>query len=524
MRKSLTLFTLLCVLSIVSFGQSGSNSKKTTVSNMDFNAKEARYLKIKNSANKAPKSLVLKQDSIIEQVFDTISNLWVYECQSKMAYDNQGRNNYVFMQNWDVAQNKWIDAEKEYLTFDNNNNNNITNYLTLEWNVTDNRWDSSYKNATIYNVNNLMTLYNSYNWDSSTNLWVNGTQTIIQYNENNLDTSKIHSSWDSGNSTWKIDEKFVYKYDATSNLVEEYRYTWNSTLNQLDTFNMNRYFYDLSNKKIKSEEYGKWSGNMELIETNYYTYNSNQLLAIDSAIMQSNINVAYYLYDANDHLLQELRKYHDGIEMQNNSKNDYVYNAIGKITNEDRYTWVNDAWRKDYKYERSFDNNGNLINFMCGGYYNMANGNYFAELQSGNRQVLIYDLNYNASQIALYYEEDSEENKMDTTTWESYNYTNTSWFNTERTVYYYSSISPNGFPENETSRIRVYPNPATDYVLVDSKDLSTNASILIFDTFGRMVINQAINGKVSVKGLSNGIYFYTINNDGKVATGKLIVE
>jgi len=74
------------------------------------------------------------------------------------------------------------------------------------------------------------------------------------------------------------------------------------------------------------------------------------------------------------------------------------------------------------------------------------------------------------------------------------------------------------------SPIRVYPNPATDYVLVDSKDLSTNASIRIYDTFGRMVINQPINGKVSVKNLSNGIYFYTINNDGKVATGKLIVE
>ncbi len=509
MRKSLTLFTLLVVLTIVAFGQTTTNSKTTSVSRMDFNAKEARYQKLKNFASKAPKSIVLKQDSIITQNFDTISGTWNNDFQQKMTYDNQGLNNQVIGQNWDDAQNTWIDGEKEYLTFDINNN--ITKYLTLEWNGIDNRWDSSYKNATIYNSNNLMTLYNSYNWDSSNNLWVNGTQTIIQYNENNLDTSKIHSSWDSGNSAWKIDEKFVYKYDATSNLVEEYRYTWNSTLNQLDTFNMTKNFYDLSNKKIKREEYGKWSGNMELIETNYYTYNSNQLLAIDSAIMQSNINVAYYLYDANGHLLQELRKYFDGIEMHNSSKRDYAYNTLGKITNEDIYTWVNDAWRKDYKYERNFDNNGNLVNFMSGGYYNNTNGNFFTELQEANREVLIFDLNYNVSQIALYYEEDSEENKKDTTTWESYNYTNTSWFNTERTLYYYSSFLPNSILENKTLEVRVYPNPATDYVLVDSKDLSTNASIRIYDSFGRIVINQPINGKVSVKGLSNGIYFYTIS-------------
>ncbi len=70
------------------------------------------------------------------------------------------------------------------------------------------------------------------------------------------------------------------------------------------------------------------------------------------------------------------------------------------------------------------------------------------------------------------------------------------------------------------SDFKIYPNPVTDVLLIDSKLKFKNAQI--FDMTGK-VINKKLDGnKLNVKDLPKGIYILKLENDGGVVTKKFI--
>jgi hypothetical protein len=76
------------------------------------------------------------------------------------------------------------------------------------------------------------------------------------------------------------------------------------------------------------------------------------------------------------------------------------------------------------------------------------------------------------------------------------------------------------------NKVKIYPNPAVDYVTFDMGD--EKGDIVIRSVTGSAVRRlQNVSGFVStnMKGLGSGIYFYTVENaDGRKTTGKLIVK
>lgn len=85
---------------------------------------------------------------------------------------------------------------------------------------------------------------------------------------------------------------------------------------------------------------------------------------------------------------------------------------------------------------------------------------------------------------------------------------------------------------NESS---VYPNPASDNVTVeltlsetaDAVSIQfTNAmgQVVKSQSIGRVVANTSNKTTIQVNDLASGVYFYTINADGKKTTGKLMVK
>jgi hypothetical protein len=81
----------------------------------------------------------------------------------------------------------------------------------------------------------------------------------------------------------------------------------------------------------------------------------------------------------------------------------------------------------------------------------------------------------------------------------------------------------------DTEYLRFYPNPASDFVIIETGDLNPeNVSVSIYDITGKLnhVQKTSVNNKVeiNVQGLKQGIYFLKIQTADQRKTMKLIKE
>jgi hypothetical protein len=87
--------------------------------------------------------------------------------------------------------------------------------------------------------------------------------------------------------------------------------------------------------------------------------------------------------------------------------------------------------------------------------------------------------------------------------------------------YYWEPISANDIPVKPT--VEVFPNPAVDYIKVDSKNANR---VVISNILGQTVtvVNNP-NEKISVKNFTSGIYMVTVyNNAGESATTRFVKQ
>jgi hypothetical protein len=80
--------------------------------------------------------------------------------------------------------------------------------------------------------------------------------------------------------------------------------------------------------------------------------------------------------------------------------------------------------------------------------------------------------------------------------------------------------------ENAETNISMYPNPATNMVNINLNGDYNDATVVIYDTEGRAVINQVFNGQteVNVSSLEAGIYFVKINTKTMNEVRKLVIK
>jgi hypothetical protein len=75
--------------------------------------------------------------------------------------------------------------------------------------------------------------------------------------------------------------------------------------------------------------------------------------------------------------------------------------------------------------------------------------------------------------------------------------------------------------------IDMYPNPATDMVYISLNNVeNTDATVVVYNTEGRQVINQVFNGQfeMNVSSLEAGIYFVKINANTLSEIRKLVIK
>jgi len=76
-----------------------------------------------------------------------------------------------------------------------------------------------------------------------------------------------------------------------------------------------------------------------------------------------------------------------------------------------------------------------------------------------------------------------------------------------------------------TNNIQIYPNPASDFINIKTKNYD-KTKISIFNISGELLINKYFinNTKLDIKNLKKGIYFIKIETDKEIITKKLIKE
>jgi agmatine/peptidylarginine deiminase len=83
-----------------------------------------------------------------------------------------------------------------------------------------------------------------------------------------------------------------------------------------------------------------------------------------------------------------------------------------------------------------------------------------------------------------------------------------------------------GIDDYEPLNVRIYPNPATDFVLIQGENL---ADVTVFDMTGRQIDYFTLSGneveKISCGKWNNGVYFLQVrNNENRVAISKVVVN
>jgi hypothetical protein len=79
--------------------------------------------------------------------------------------------------------------------------------------------------------------------------------------------------------------------------------------------------------------------------------------------------------------------------------------------------------------------------------------------------------------------------------------------------------------QNEISGLNMYPNPVKNGNLYITSNSSEAKSVEIYDILGKQVLNAKVsNNTVNVSNLKGGSYIVKINEEGKTASRKLIIE
>lgn len=75
------------------------------------------------------------------------------------------------------------------------------------------------------------------------------------------------------------------------------------------------------------------------------------------------------------------------------------------------------------------------------------------------------------------------------------------------------------------SKLNIYPNPAQDYIQIDSKDVQIS-SVQMYSLIGQEVISgkSLVNDRLDISSLNRGVYLLRINSESGSLTKKIIVE
>jgi hypothetical protein len=471
MKKIFTLI-IISLFAITVIGQSEKtktrdyhNPLKQNRFQTPENRKDNRpeFEKFRRYGQIAQKPVQLKSSRDTKKALDSITSESPGGSKSAFLYDDNGNNTLHTQFDWDADMNEWFKAfETEY---DYDGNGNLTHLMDM-YRDFDGKWVGYENIEYVYDVNEKLTQRKDYLWVDSTGTWVDGTLTEYTYDTDGSLEQSITSQWIE--DQWVVQSKSDFTYDNNGILLQSIGSLW---------------------------ENDEWKIGWK----DDYTYDNNGDL--------TQLSVSQYFIS-------------EWIEAL---KYEYTYDTDGNMTLESE-TWYDifeQTWTLLLTIEYVFDNNGNMIE--------MINTDY--DWEEKYKSEFNFNNDYSRENLLVPYiftiEFPELFNHMVTGSegfiW---NEATQQWISMGTSTLHYSDHIVSGIPGNTTTDIKIYPNPASDFIYFELSDNSDDATVEIFDMQGRKVVIQEISGKqqISVSHLDKGLYIYKLVQNGIAQSGKIMIE
>jgi hypothetical protein len=395
-----------------------------------------------------------------------------------------------------------------------------------------------YKDECFYNKQANTIQIKGFSWNDNSNQWVYSDSIEFTYDINGNMTQYIYYCLDSETNKWIIEEKEEYSYDSNSNILDYIKYAYDEIADQMVKQYKQSFIRNNDGNIIEEQNYN-WDNNVKgWTQTDKWVY----VISDNGQVTQ---NLSYYWEQDNGWILME--------------KIEFSYDSYGNRTQSISY-W-GETLEQTGKYEYSYDDNGNLIQFINYS-WNLDNNEWIVF----DNQEFIYDVNGNITKDVDYdwvdslnnwvlsWQEEFEFNYSysieDLLVPEGYHdmnylgvpmknmviqYRFSSWNDIanqmvveEKMNLYYSGVIPTETNTDKESLIKVYPNPAKDYIVFQLRNSLETATIEIYDLKGDNVAWNEFQGSTNlfVGNLNGGFYLYklSIRNNNKMLFGKIIIE
>ena len=366
----------------------------------------------------------------------------------------------------------WQYETKDEFIYDSNLKN--TAWLSKEWKQTTKKWEIWTKTELGYDshgrVNSMI------NWEKdSLNLDIEPySKTVVYYNSEGLQDSILSYHTKDAGVNWLLDVKQVNYFNASKKVTKVDVWVLDEELGEL-VLSMNvTYTYTAA-------------GNVKTSTTNY--------IMEEEEIAWSKL---VYNYDGSDILtsMEDWQLNFMTFALERTSRNSYQYNASGDVSTDTYSSWNGVSWVDEEKDESTY----NSTDFS-----EVIFPTFIGLLGIGES----FELNY----------------KKTITGTNTFEMTNGSWKNTEKTVFYYSGGTSTNIDENGTNKFSVYPNPADDLVSFRWNGIYENLNLELYQITGVKVLEQiTFPGElISISRLENGVYFFKLLNGKQIVhAGKLI--
>lgn len=245
----------------------------------------------------------------------------------------------------------------------------------------DNNYHFVKKNILTYNQYDYIKSILSLQWDLTNNVWDTSSINIYNYNSNNNIISTTLSNYIDNQWTTISIDSFIY--NSNNQLIKRIKRGKSIQTNNLENFSKHEYIYNTNGKTTTISTY-YWENNQWEGYTKYHTFYVNGLKTAKIKYIGPNLfpNITgwefqtreLYSYNQFDSISSVIFQYYDSyaINWKNFSRREYFYNSNGEVFNSNDYVWddTTSSWILTRNSQRIFDSHNNLTDYILKSTYN----------------------------------------------------------------------------------------------------------------------------------------------------------
>ncbi|MDX8340200.1 T9SS type A sorting domain-containing protein [Draconibacterium sp. IB214405] len=407
-------------------------------------------------------------DSIVVRELNETTQLVENTLRQTLAAQNDGQNILVKNYNWLTDENHWLISDANYYFFSEAgrlDSAEFQEYITINYRVF--------------------------------------TKTYYAYEDGLLKTEWSKEKFDEYDD-WEMVERLEYNYDSISRLTQVNTREWDVFDDRWSTYEIVEYEYDSVGNIVAEIDYDYDS--YEMLRTKIYEIN--------------------YSYNAQN-LLTEVAEYVEGWEDGTfipDRKISYDYDESFNLEVETLYSWDYDldGWLEDTRKEHFNERSGaqiheTLVQTWDDQWNDTTTIKYFA--QNSVFADVVENKKFVFSFLPMQVFDNHVVDKI-----ENYSYSAGEWEVSGTTTYHFTQNPPVGIISENLGDVKIFPNPATDYIQVQTNALQ-EFECVIYDLSGKIMLQERSNEnlRLNVSGLESGYYLIEVREDGKkLKKGKFI--